>query len=88
MSFKESLTSLGLLLVLATATAAPVSAKGCSRKMGPFYTFDEAEVAAQHAVDAGYETSGVYGNRTVYSDTLNRRYRKYRRYFFNVFFQC
>ena len=57
-------------------------AAGCSQRMGPFGSINEAEVAAQLARTAGYDTSGVWGQGGVVSDWSNRRY------FFNVFFPC
>ena len=82
MSCKSSLASLGLFLILAFAMAAPASAQGCSRKMGPYFTIYSAETAAQLARNYGYRTSPVYGVGGLYSNYSNRRW------WFNVFFPC
>ncbi len=82
MRYQQSLARVGLTLILTLTTVVQLNAQSCSRKMGPYFTIYQAELAAQQAKYSGYQTSGVYGVGGLYSDSSNRRY------FFNVFFPC
>lgn len=67
-----------LPLVLAT----PADARFCSRRMGPYVSYDAAFRDAQQARARGLQTSGVWGEGGVVSQWSNRRY------FFNLFYPC
>jgi hypothetical protein len=74
------LLAAAVLLPLAFAGAA--DAQVCSRRMGPYVSYDAAFRAAQQARAYGYRTSGIWGEGGVVSQWSNRRY------FFNVFLPC
>jgi len=72
-----------LLIVLTSAIiSTPATGQGCQRRMGPYYSIEQAETDAERARYAGYQTSGVWGEGGVISQSSNRRY------FFNVFGPC
>lgn len=58
------------------------SAGECRRTIGGYESNYAAEAAAQQARNAGYQTSGVWGQGGIISDWSNCRY------YFNVFFPC
>jgi hypothetical protein len=74
----------GVVLSMAVCTMPLLAASAgeCRRTMGGYSTIHEAQMAAQQAQYAGYQTSGVWGQGGIISDWSNRRY------FFNVFFPC
>ena len=71
-----------LMLFVLLALSNSLSAATCSRTMGPYELMSQAQRIAREFRNAGYQTSGVWGQGGIISSWSNRRY------YFNVFFLC
>jgi hypothetical protein len=82
MKYKAACTRSAISLIAGVLSFTQAHAGECRRTIGGYQTIYAAEAAAQQARNAGYQTSGVWGQGGIISDWSNRRY------YFNVFFPC
>lgn len=71
-----------LAFIILLTLSSSLNADTCRRTMGPYELISQAESAAQEFRNAGYETSGIWGEGGIVSSWSNRRY------YFNIFYPC